>query len=155
MDHPECTYPELIAWKYKMFQKVGTVLVAFDEGEESCLTDFLKKLLKLERALVLKSTVVEDDDTVRDLQIMLRKVRTLMVRMEGFLSTEQTLASKSMGRNRSASLERKSLRDSYGVNPVMSGTYYSGIKKVSPERTVTAPMKSIKSVRTSPAKVEY
>lgn len=71
------TYLGLVAWKHKMFEKVGMVLVDNATGDQECLQNWLVKMEKLEQALSTKKDQTNDPDKKRDLQIMHAKVLVL------------------------------------------------------------------------------
>lgn len=71
------TFHGLVAWKEKLFMKVGMVIVATQQGDTEALKMFMMKLEKLQNALDKKALEVVDPDKRVDLEIMSQKVDAL------------------------------------------------------------------------------
>lgn len=71
-----------MAWKHKMFEKVGMVLVNNAFGNRECLNNWLVKMEKLEWALSTKIDQTNDADNKHDLKIVRAKVLVLKQQVE-------------------------------------------------------------------------
>ena len=100
----EHTYLGLIAWKHKMFEKAGKVLVMYDAGDMEALDEYIRKMDKLEAAMTAKIAEVDSVDKSRDLQISLAKVIVLNNHMKNHRARDEVtdrVLDRSMNRTRS------------------------------------------------------
>ena len=71
------TYHGLHKWHEHMFEKLGWMILAKDNGYSSKIKAYLDGVNHLEKALNEKLKIVKDEDRYDDLEILLHNVKIL------------------------------------------------------------------------------
>jgi len=71
------TYHGLHEWHKNMFEKLGWMILAKDNGYNSKIKAYLDGVNHLEKALIEKLENVKDEDRYEDIEILLHNVKIL------------------------------------------------------------------------------
>jgi hypothetical protein len=78
----EATYKGLQKWYKSVFEKLGWMVLAKDQGMTDTVSAYVNSVYRIHMALEQKIPKTEDPDKIEDLQIMLSNVKILLAHVQ-------------------------------------------------------------------------